>query len=543
MQNKHSFKFYNKILCIFILSIVIYMVFGIVPKLTIKSNAATYTYSKASNNLPSNFNNTYPGYTSLLQSLAKSHPNWTFKLYETGLDWDTVINNEYTGHGKSPKNLVPSDYTNAWICSICGKKEYDDSGRWYCASRAAIEYVMDPRNSINEAKIFQFLQLANDKNITKAQVKTMASKISYLNSDDIINAIYEVATEDNINPFYIIGKILQEQGSGASALCSGNGYNGKYKGYYNLFNIGASGNGTSEIILNGLEYAYEKGWNTPEKALRGGLATIKNYINRGQDTLYYQKFNVTYKPYYNGQYAQNIFDSQSIASNLKKYYNEEGLLESKFTFEIPLYKNMPTSAVKSPSINTETGEIAYINANGGLALRDAPNGSTIAYVNEGEQVLITKRATEKIGGYYWDKVSTPQGTGYMAREAKDGSKTYLVVIGEQKAYETEGTQMFISPNTKISAIDGATNSSSYFGTGSKIKLAGKTYTLVMLGDVSGDGEISATDYVKIKNRIMGTNKLSGAYKEAADVNRDGKISATDYVKVKNQIMGSSSISL
>ena len=103
--------------------------------------------------------------------------------------------------------------------------------------------------------------------------------------------------------------------------------------------------------------------------------------------------------------------------------------------------------------------------------------------------------------------------------------------------------MFISPKTKISAIDGATNSSSYFGTGSKIKLAGKTYTLVMLGDVSGDGKISATDYVKIKNRIMGTNKLSGAYKEAADVNRDGKISATDYVKVKNQIMGSSSISL
>lgn len=543
MQNKHSFKFYNKILCIFILSIVIYMVFGMVPKLTIKSNAATYTYSKSSNNLPSNFNTTYPGYKSLLQTLAKAHPNWTFKLYETGLDWDTVINNEYTGHGKSPKNLVPSDYTNAWICSICGKKEYDDDDRWYCASRAAIEYVMDPRNSIIDSKIFQFLQLANDKNITKAQVKTMASKIDYLNDSDIIDAIYEVATEDNINPFYIIGKILQEQGSGASALCSGNGYNGKYKGYYNLFNIGASGNGTSEIILNGLEYAYNKGWNTPEKSLRGGLSTIKNYINRGQDTLYYQKFNVVYKPYYNGQYAQNIFDSQSIASNLKKYYNEEGLLESKFTFEIPLYKNMPTSAVKSPSINTETGEIAYINANGGLALRDAPNGSTIAYVNEGEQVLITKRATEKIGGYYWDKVSTPQGTGYMAREAKDGSKTYLVVIGEQKAYETEGTQMFISPNTKISAIDGATNSSSYFGTGSKIKLAGKTYTLVMLGDVSGDGEISATDYVKIKNRIMGTNKLSGAYKEAADVNRDGKISATDYVKVKNQIMGSSSISL
>ena len=56
----------------------------------------------------------------------------------------------------------------------------------------------------------------------------------------------------------------------------------------------------------------------------------------------------------------------------------------------------------------------------------------IAVINEGTQVLITQRATSKVGGYYWDKVSTPRGTGYMAREASDGSKTYLVVIGSNK---------------------------------------------------------------------------------------------------------------
>lgn len=543
MQREINSKIYYKILFALILFVIIYLAISFLPKTTVKSYAATYTYKKSSNNLPSNFNSTYPAYISVLKTLANAHPNWTFKLYETGLDWETVINSEYSGHGSSPKNLVPSSYSSAWICSICGKKEYDASGRWYCASRGAIEYVMDPRNSINDAKIFQFLQLSNDKNITKAQVKTMASKIEYLSDTDIIDAIYEVAQEDNINPFYIIGKILQEQGSGASALCSGEGYDGKYKGYYNIFNVGASGNGTEEIILNGLEYAKEKGWNTPEKSIRGGLTTIKNYINRGQDTLYYQKFNVVDKPYYSNQYAQNILDSQSIGSILKGYYKDEGLLESKFTFEIPLYKNMPTSAVKSPSITTETGELAYVNANGGLALRSSPNGSTIAYLNEGEQVLITERATEKIGGYYWDKVSTPAGTGYMAREAPDGSKTYLVVIGEQKSYEIDGSYMVVAPGTKISSIKGATNSSKYFGTNSKIKLDGKSYTLVMLGDVSGDGKISATDYVKIKNRIMGKNTLSAAYKEAADVNKDGKISATDYVKVKNQIMGSSSISL
>lgn len=544
MQRHISNKFNKKNLCILILFVIIYIMFSLVPQIMNKTYAATYTYKNSSNNLPSNFDSTYPGYKSLLQKLAKAYPKWTFKLYETGLDWDTVINNEYTGHSKSPKNLVPSDYTSAWICSICGKKEYDDDGRWYCASRAAIEYVMDPRNSIIDSKIFQFLQLANDKNITKEQVKTMASKISYLNDSDIIDAIYEVASEDNINPFYIIGKILQEQGSGASALCSGNGYNGQYKGYYNLFNIGASGNGTSEIILNGLEYAYNKGWDTPEKALRGGLATIKNYINRGQDTLYYQKFNVTYKPYYAGQYAQNIFDSQSIASNLKKYYNEEGLLESKFTFEIPLYKNMPTSAVKSPSITTETGEIAYINANGGLALRDAPNGSTIAYVNEGEQVLITERATKKVGGYYWDKVSTPQGTGYMARKSKDGSKTYLVVTGSQKAYNIDGSYIVVAPNTKLSAMDGATNSSSYFGTNSKIKLNGKSYSLVMLGDANGDGIINSGDLLKIQKHLLKVISLSNTvYAEAADANRDNSINSGDLLKIQKHLLNAQKIEI
>ena len=42
---------------------------------------------------------------------------------------------------------------------------------------------------------------------------------------------------------------------------------------------------------------------------------------------------------------------------------------------------------------------------------------------------------------------------------------------------------------------------------------------------------------------MGTSTLSNEEKEAADVNRDGNIKATDYMKIKNYIMGTSSITL
>lgn len=540
MQKYISYKFNKKILCILILFAVVLTTFSFIPNLMIKSYATTYTYNKNTKNLPSDFNNTYPGYQSLLQSLITEHPNWTFKLYETGLDWNTVINNEYLGHGSSPKNLVPSDYSSEWICSICGKRGYDATGRWYCASRGAIEYVMDPRNSLNNTNIFQYLLLSFDNNITQKQVNEMASKIPYLNTDEIKKAIYDAGRESNINPFYIIGKILQEQGSNGSVMCAGKGYNGKYKGVYNLFNVGASGNGNDEVILNGLKYAQSKGWTTPKASILGGIGLIKTYINRGQDTLYYQKFNVKCKSYYQNQYAQNIFDAQNIGKILKGYYNDANLMGSQFTFEIPLYKNMPSSPVKSPSISSVQGELAYVNANGSLALRDAPGGNTIAYVSEGTQVVITKRASSKINGYYWDQVSTPQGTGYMAREAQDGSKTYLVTV---KQYEISGNEIIVAPGTSISAIPGAKNTGSTFGTGAKITLEGKTYELVVLGDCSGDGEITASDYVKVRNKIMGSNNLSNVQSKSADVNKDGNVTAADYVKVRNQIMGSSRISL
>lgn len=540
MQEKILKQFNKQILCILILFIIIYISISSIPQLMNKTYAATYTYTNTSNNLPADFDTKYPGYSSLINTLVTNNPNWTFRLYETGIDWETAINSEYQGHGGSPSNLVPNDYSAPWICPICGTKNYDTTGRWYCASRGAIEHVMDPRNSLNESNIFQYLLLSNDENITKSQVATMASKISYLNNTEIIDAIYEAAQELDINPFYIIGKILQEQGTGASALCSGQGYNGQYIGYYNLFNVGASGNTTEEVILNGLSYAAASGreWNTAKKSIIGGIGLIKDYIRRGQDTLYYQKFNVTYEPYFKNQYAQNIFDSQSIGTILKGYYNKAGLLGSEFIFEIPLYNNMPSSPVGDPTISSETGELAYINANGGLSLRASPNGEHLTYISEGTQVLITERATEMINGYYWDKVSTPKGTGYMARGSS--TKTWLMVI---KKYEVSETNIIVAPDATISTITGATNLSTFFGTGAQISFEGRTYTLVTLGDVNGDGKISPADYVRVKNKIMGTMQMDDITQKAADVNRDGKISPADYVQIKNHIMNTRRISI
>lgn len=61
------------------------------------------------------------------------------------------------------------------------------------------------------------------------------------------------------------------------------------------------------------------------------------------------------------------------------------------------------------------------------------------------------------------------------------------------------------------------------------------------GDVNGDGKVSSLDYIKIKNHIMGTNKLTGSALTRADVNDDGKVSSLDYIKIKNHIMGTNKL--
>ena len=88
-----------------------------------------------------------------------------------------------------------------------------------------------------------------------------------------------------------------------------------------------------------------------------------------------------------------------------------------------------------------------------------------------------------------------------------------------------------------------TSTSAVLATGYTVTINSKTYDIVVLGDTSGDGKITPSDYVKIRNKIMGSSNLSNVQGKAADINKDDKISPADYVKVRNHIMGSSTITL
>ena len=448
----------------------------------------------------------YPGIKEKIQALQKKYPNWSFKILYTGLDWNDVISNEYVGHGSSPKNLVynSSNYQGEWVCPVCGNKPYDN-GSWRCASEQAIKYMMDPRNSLNESDIFQFEQLTSSG--SDLGILQSMTRGTFLAGHE--QAIINAANKNNLNCYYVVARLIQEQGKSGTVLALGTGYNGQYVGYYNAFNISATGNTKEAILINALTYAKKKGWTSLDASIEGGISFLgKQYINQGQNTLYLQKFDVignNSSNLYNNQYMTNLLAAENEGLTLRNTYINTNSMTLPHTFIIPVYENMPQSECSRPNTNassTTTIDLVKVNVDSTLNIRNAPNGSaTGACLVKNEIVTRIEKATTKVGGTYWDKVRKSNGTiGYAARETFEGEgkyKLYLVPISS-------------SNNNVVPSVT--------------------------KGDVNGDGRITSSDYVLIKNYIMGTGTLSEQAKTCADYNGDGKITSSDYVLIKNYIM-------
>ena len=281
-------------------------------------------------------------YQNSLLALKQKYPNWIFVKMETGLNFNTAVSNEL-----GDKSWISSTKPASWQNGAAKQ-----SG-WSYASEGILRYYMDPRNFLTESAIFQFEQLTyNESYHTEAAVQAIIAN-SFM-AGDIPNenmtyaqAFTQIGKELKVSPFHLASRVLQEQGTkGTSPLISGT-YSG-YEGYYNYFNVGASGKDI-ELIVKGLTEATNRGWNTRYKALYGGASVIgQNYILRGQDTLYLQKFNVSSNNTYNHQYMQNIQAPASEAPSIQKAYSNTGSLNNSFVFKIPVYSNMPASACAQP---------------------------------------------------------------------------------------------------------------------------------------------------------------------------------------------------
>ena len=307
-----------------------------------------------------------------------------------------------------------------------------------CASEKAVAYLMDSRNYLNEKYIFQFEELSYSPDtytidgIEKVLNGTFMYKKSireYYNNDEFeditfAKAIMNAANSSGVSPYYLAARIRQEIGVNGSDSIYGT-YKG-YEGYYNFYNIGA--NSGEDPIRNGLKYAsnttmgkFLLPWNDPAKAIKGGAIWIAtNYIAVGQDTLYFQKFDVVSNgtTLYNHQYMQNIFAARSEGYTTYSTYNKLGLLDNNYNFIIPVYENMPNTLSPEPgTLNTQSNLTEKVQLTGdNVILRSNPttSGNIIAVLKKNTILTRIEKDSGYANGYYWDKVKLSDGTtGYI----------------------------------------------------------------------------------------------------------------------------------
>jgi beta-N-acetylglucosaminidase len=207
-----------------------------------------------------------------------------------------------------------------------------------------------------------FEQLSFDSDLqTIAGVRSIIAG-SFLDGGDkdYAQLIYDAGESAGVSPYFLASRIIQEMGyNGESELWRGE-VDG-YEGYYNFYNIGAYASDDGLAVTNGAKYAMwgkepdaqeisdtEAAillpWDTPEKAIEGGALWIASgYIEAGQNTLYFQKFDIKQDgtELYTHQYAQNIMMAYSESRRYYNSYNDIGMLDQDFEFIIPVYENMP----------------------------------------------------------------------------------------------------------------------------------------------------------------------------------------------------------
>ena len=283
-------------------------------------------------------------YRAALYKLAEKHPNWVFVPYNTGLDWNYVIEQEL----KEDRSLVGASRGEGW-------KDGSYGTGWFYASQAAVRYCMDPRNYLDEESIFQFEQLTYNESYHTVEATQNILQSTFMRGimpgSEITYAQHftEVGYSQRVSSFHLASRVAQEQGAGTSPLISGT-YSG-YEGYYNYFNIGASGSTKEEIYESGLSRAKKEGWSSPALSIQGGARILSNsYILRGQDTLYQQKFDIdgSYDGRFWHQYMQNVEAPCSEAKRIARAYKNAGVFHNRFVFKIPVYDNMPDAPCSSP---------------------------------------------------------------------------------------------------------------------------------------------------------------------------------------------------
>ncbi|MDI9460603.1 MAG: dockerin type I domain-containing protein [Saccharofermentanales bacterium] len=568
--------------------------------------------------------NEFPAsYHAGLKDLHRKYPYWTFSAKNINHDWDYVVTKQSPGKTStvpigritSMKSYAADSYdyrTDSWKALDAG---------FTGASPEAVKYYLDPRNFLDQTGIFQFEQLSYNANYhTLAGIEKMLKgtfmdpagnsehvnaqgKIVYLNAAGqkvTLNKTYaqvfmDAATASGASPYFLVSRVIQEVGRAGSASVKGTF--AAYPGIYNYYNIGATA--STNPIANGLKYAsggttYQRPWTDPEKAIKGGAEWIaKLYINKGQDSLYLQKYD--FVEFWH-QYMSNVMAPPSEAAIVMRNYLEMGIIQQPLHFVIPVMRNMPQTPQAKPTDNLSRNNwLSGISAP--AALTPAFNPEVYNYtltLNEAvNQILLTGTPyhaqadiiTEVNGKAHQGAIPVPASASaplvvklIVRAEKRDVQRTYTITVKHKGSGTNQApllqTTVYNIEDGVLSGLNPKKNQHLAENILRDLKLSDPGYTMqirnkageivttgvvstgctleviktgqtvpefvlpfIMYGDINGNGYINIVDMTFVMEHFFQRNILSGPELQAADVNNNGVINVVDATFIAEYFFG------
>lgn len=446
-------------------------------------------------------------YHGALKALHAVYPNWQFHADNVNLTLDEAVQLEIS------RKLIRTSY-ESWLSMGLGAYDYGKNQwvmhdtDWNVASREVIKYYMDPRNFLGTDTVFTFMLQGYDPTKQNEAGVRKIVKGTFLDTDKYVSYIMKAAKETSYSPYVMASKILQEIGNNANSPFISGKYPG-YEGYYNYFNINATGNSTAAKIKGALTYAKEHGWNSPEKAIIGGAEFCSDgYIKVGQNTYYYMDFNIKNPNSIWHEYAGAVHDASSKGKILSSAYT--GDKSAVVSFSIPVYKNTGAATVLPKQNNLRNNYYFSSLSVAGLT----PSYSMTEFKYEYDL---------RVSGNTNIAYTVPSGASYAGAKSfslKKGDNTVVLTVKAQSGYTTDYT---INVKADVACT---------------LTVGGDAPPKeIMRGDTNGDSKIDIMDLANIKRHLLGVITLKGTDLIGADTNRDGVIDIMDLANIKRHLMG------
>lgn len=525
----------------------------------------------------------HESYIPYLMRMHRDHPNWNFVPENNGLNWSDVVS------GEQGNNKIESTTTTELEYYIAEGAVGTEGGNWYMTNSAVDAYFLDPRNFLSDVFIFMFEDLAYNKQYHTEEVLKTFFGSSYLASDEYVAYFMEAAKKYNVSPLHLAARVYKEGGANEDYGAITGTYTGYYgtcllTGYYNYYNIGANSS-----WMEGLKYAagvecggsntFGRPWKSRKDAIIGGAQFIAtNYIGGGQNTLYYQKFNTASAPYYTNEFMSNIMAPTQEGESMYDTIVELGLLDNSYTFEIPVYNNMPESTGLPNIANTDTSLKNIKISDKDIANFDPDVTEYNFYVTKDtETVNINAETNADTSTVKYDetvKLENEKTTISLIVTAQSGhQRTYTIhiikvdsvttlddILSKLSVKVTDNYMKNISINTTANSLilnirqadpnaniiyknaAGTTiSTNSTFATGQTLEITSsngesKTFLIVVTGDTNGDGDITILDLLRVQKHLLNSSKLNESYLQAADTNADNTVTILDLLRVQKHLL-------